>query len=279
MLAHRGVHQNFDPQGVDDATCTAERIYPIEHEYIENTIPSMQAAFDLGADVIEIDIASTTDGVLAVFHDWTVDCRTEGSGEVRSFTWDELSGLDVGYGYTSDGVNYPLRGKGQGMLPRLEQVLEAFPDGAFLVNFKSDDVTEAQLLHDVIVRSDAADQVWAVYGGAANVEAYLSLAAARGFTEEGVLACLARYMTAPQAADAECSNTVVAVSLDIAELLPGWPQAFVDQMAEWGTDVLIVGPGVSGIDTVESFSALPQDLDAYVWTDRIEVVGPLAPSG
>jgi len=50
---------------------------------LENTLDSMAAAFELGADVVELDIHPTTDGQFAVFHDWTIDCRTNGKGVTR----------------------------------------------------------------------------------------------------------------------------------------------------------------------------------------------------
>jgi len=171
LLAHRGVHQTFSGDDVDDQTCTATRIDPVVHQYLENTLPSMAAAFAAGASVVEIDIAPTSDGVLAVFHDWDVGCRTNRNGEIRSFTWDELSQLDIGYGYTSDGESYPFRGQGRGLMPRLDEVFAAFPEGRFLINFKSGDVAEAALLQQVVEASNAADQVWAVYGASTAVGA------------------------------------------------------------------------------------------------------------
>jgi glycerophosphoryl diester phosphodiesterase len=39
------------------------------HGFIENTIPSMQAAVAAGAQVIELDVHLTPDNVFAVFHD------------------------------------------------------------------------------------------------------------------------------------------------------------------------------------------------------------------
>ena len=55
LLAHRGLHQTFPSDGLKGDTCTAERIYPPEHAYLENTIASMHAAFEAGADVVELD--------------------------------------------------------------------------------------------------------------------------------------------------------------------------------------------------------------------------------
>jgi glycerophosphoryl diester phosphodiesterase len=69
LLAHRGMAQTYHREDLERDTCTATRIYPPEHPYLENTIASMQAAFDAGADIVEFDIHPTTDGQFAVFHD------------------------------------------------------------------------------------------------------------------------------------------------------------------------------------------------------------------
>jgi glycerophosphoryl diester phosphodiesterase len=103
ILAHRGLAQSYDRTGLTGETCTAERMLPPRHDYLENTIRSMEAAFELAADVLELDVHPTTDGKFAVFHDWTLDCRTEGSGRTRDHSMAELKKLDVGYGYTADG--------------------------------------------------------------------------------------------------------------------------------------------------------------------------------
>lgn len=271
LLAHRGVHQTFSPEGVDDQTCTATRIDPVVHNYIENTLPSIEAAFGAGASVVEIDIALTSDGVLAVFHDWDVACRTNGDGEIRSHTWDELSKLDVGYGYTSDGETYPLRGLGLGLMPRLEEVFAAFPEGQFLINFKSNDVAEAARLQEIVEASGAARQVWAVYGAEAAVAAYVAATDTRGFSDATVRACLGAYLAAgdPDVELVACEDTVVAVPADIAPLLSGWPHAFVASMASHGTDVIVAGPGLTGIDTKADLGLLGQGIEVYVWTDQV----------
>src|SRR6478735_11280754 len=103
----------------------------------------MHAAFAAGADIVELDVHPTTDGQFAVLHDWTVDCRTEGTGETRSHDMASLKLLDIGYGYTADnGATYPFRGKGVGMMPEFKEVLAAFPDHQFLVNYKSNEARE-----------------------------------------------------------------------------------------------------------------------------------------
>ena len=55
-----------------------------------------------GADVLEMDVMLTADGVLVVQHDDTVDRTTEGTGQVSTFTYDELAALDNAYWFTPD---------------------------------------------------------------------------------------------------------------------------------------------------------------------------------
>lgn len=103
LLSHRGVHQIFSREGVGNDTCTADRIATPTHDLIENTLPSMAAAFAASADVVELDVHLTPDNVFAVMHDWTVDCRTNGKGTTEELGVAYLKSLDIGYGYTADG--------------------------------------------------------------------------------------------------------------------------------------------------------------------------------
>jgi len=151
LLAHRGVAQTFPMEGITGDTCTAEKIFKPQHTYIENTIPSMEAAFKAGADIVELDVQPTVDGEFAVFHDWTLDCRTNGTGVTREHTMEELKLLDIGYGYTADsGKTYPLRGKGAGLMPTLNEVLEHFPEQSLLIHIKSNDPLEGEKLADYL---------------------------------------------------------------------------------------------------------------------------------
>ena len=62
FLAHRGLAQVFDESKTDWNSNTAAMIEEPVHDYIENTIPSMRAAFDLGAAAVEFDIKLSKDG-------------------------------------------------------------------------------------------------------------------------------------------------------------------------------------------------------------------------
>lgn len=56
----------------------------------ENTLEAYRATFELGADGNEIDIRTTRDGVLVLFHDDMLDFHLEGFGDVGDYTWEEL---------------------------------------------------------------------------------------------------------------------------------------------------------------------------------------------
>jgi glycerophosphoryl diester phosphodiesterase len=153
IVAHRGVHHDFHRENLDDHTCTASRIYKPTHSYLENTIESIRAAFEYGATIVEIDIRPTKDKKLVVFHDYALECRTNGKGKVWDYSLDELRKLDIGYGYTyDDGMTYPFRGKGVGKIKTLDEILKHFPGKRFLIDNKSGNNMEvAQLIVDSLL--------------------------------------------------------------------------------------------------------------------------------
>ncbi|WP_244545232.1 glycerophosphodiester phosphodiesterase family protein [Devosia enhydra] len=285
LIAHRGVHQTYPREGLTNDTCTAERIEAPRHDYLENTLHSMQAAFDAGADVVELDVHPTTDGKLAVFHDWTIDCRTEGSGVTREQTMAVLKSLDIGHGYTADaGATFPFRGSGIGLMPSLDEVLDAFPDRHFLVNFKSNEAREGDLVADLVAgRPDWQERIWGAYGG--DPPTYRlndRLPGIHVWARRGLMDCLFGYAGlgwighVPEA----CRDTMVMVPINMAPFLWGWPELFVKRMADAGSGVILLGPygagdpGTAGIDALDQLAAVPAGFSGYLWTNRIELIGP-----
>lgn len=284
-IAHRGVHQIFDRTDLDNDTCTAERILPPTHSFLENTIPSMRAAFEAGADIVELDVHPTTDGQFAVLHDWTVDCRTEGTGETRSHDMAYLKTLDIGYGYTADGgKTYPFRGKGVGQMPELKEVFEALPTGKFLVNFKSNEVREGDMLGEVAAaRPEFRQAIWGAYGGdpptmrAAEVIEGLNV-----WSKRGLVDCLLQYeaMGWTGIVPEPCRNTKVMLPINVAPFVWGWPDLFVSRLHDVGSEVILLGPysagdpGTAGIDTEELLAQVPDTFSGYIWTNTVETIGP-----
>ena len=122
----------------------------------EHTLVAFQNALDVGADVLELDLHATQDGVVVVLHDDTVEGTTEGEGLVKRMTLEELKELDAGYDYRVGG-EYPYRGQGL-TIPTLAEVLEAFPEECYTVEIKQ---TEPWIVDEVLAVFDE-------YGAAEN---------------------------------------------------------------------------------------------------------------
>jgi glycerophosphoryl diester phosphodiesterase len=285
LIAHRGVHQTFSKEGVGNDTCTADRIYPPTHDFIENTLPSMEAAFNAGADVVELDVHLTPDKQFAVLHDWAVDCRTEGKGVTEELDMAYLKTLDLGYGYTADGgKTYPLRGKGVGMMPTLPEVLARFPDKRFLVNFKSRRAEEGEALAKLVAdHPEWRSALWASYGGAEPTWKSVELIAGlRGYTGRSMMDCVIAYETTgwTGVVPKPCRNTIVVVPSNLTWAVWGWPHKFTRRLEQAGSTVILLGPvkggeiGSTGIDSLEDLKAVPKNFAGYVWTNRIELIGP-----
>lgn len=63
--------------------------------FAENAIPTFVNTLRQFPALLEIDIAETSDGVLVLMHDETVDRTTTGTGEVRSLTLEQLLALQL----------------------------------------------------------------------------------------------------------------------------------------------------------------------------------------
>ncbi len=285
IIAHRGIHHTYSREGLTNQTCTATRIFLPEHDFIENTIPSFEAAVAAGADVIELDIHPTTDGHFAVFHDWTLDCRTDGEGVTRRASLDYIKTLDAGYGYTADdGETFPLRGKGVGMIPSLTDVFEAFPDGQFLINFKSNDPEEGAAFAALMVaHPEWRERLWGVYGAPGPIEEALkALPGLRYFHKPALKACAKSYLLTGWTGNVpkDCRNRTLALPISHARLAWGWPRAFEARMTDAGSDIILMGeygsgdPGTPGIDNLEMLARVPESFGGYIWTDRVEIIGP-----
>jgi glycerophosphoryl diester phosphodiesterase len=285
LLAHRGLAQTYEPTGIERDTCTATRIHPPEHPFLENTLPSMRAAFAAGADIVEFDIHPTTDGRFAVFHDWTVDCRTEGRGVTRDHTLAQLKALDVGYGYTADGgKTFPFRGRGIGLMPSLDEVLDAFPDRRFLINIKSNDPAEGTLLA-ARLRQLPADRRTRlmVYGGDAPIAVMRKeLPDIPAMSRATIKECALRYIAIGWTGyvPAACRSSLILVPVNYASWMWSWPNGFINRMRRVSTEVFVVGrygggdfsSGIDSADDLKQLSAWPR---AGIWTNRIDRIAPL----
>lgn len=285
LIAHRGVSQLFDHRGIDRySTCTATRIEPPVHDYLENTIRSLQAARQMGADMVELDVAPTADGKMAVFHDWTLDCRTDGKGEVRAATVAQLKVLDPGYGYTADGgKTFPLRGSQRGSIPSLEEVLQALPSTPIMFNFKSKDPAEADMLAAAFAqaRRDPVKIGDGFYGDDGPVERIRKLyPKAWAWSIEGAKKCSKDYVLTGWTSHVPegCRNGTIIVPTNYQWLFWGWPNRLIGRMDKVGARVIVVGPrggeNGMGLTLPEQLGEIPSTFKGYIWVEDIWTVGP-----
>lgn len=62
----------------------------------QNTLPAFEKAIELGCDGFETDIHLTKDGIPVVCHNFTIDETSNGKGEIKDYTFDELREFDFG---------------------------------------------------------------------------------------------------------------------------------------------------------------------------------------
>lgn len=279
LLAHRGVHQTFHRRDLRNDTCTAERIDPPRHAYLENTLPSMRAAFDAGATRIEIDVHATADGELVVWHDWTVDCRTDGHGETRSLSLAQMRALDAGYGYTADGgKTYPFRGQGVGLIPSLREVLQAFPEGRFVVDQKDRSPATTQLIASVLDSEGASGRV--CLGATAELNAlYLDIPAASASRctlaePRQIKRCLIDYLVSGWTGTLPASCVGQSLTLPdgmLPQVLWGWPGTFIERVRASGGKVHVWTDDPARVAPLRALG-----IDGIL-TDRIELMSETKP--
>jgi glycerophosphoryl diester phosphodiesterase len=139
-----------------------------DFDYPHSTMYAFTESALGGADVLEMDVMLSSDGVLMVQHDNTVDRLTNNTGLVGSYTAAELQAMDNAYWF-SGGVwsdkslpedAYMFRGVRTGerpapegytaddfAIPTFEQVARAFPDHVLDVEIKipETEIGEVQL--------------------------------------------------------------------------------------------------------------------------------------
>jgi glycerophosphoryl diester phosphodiesterase len=96
----------------------------------ENTLPALQSAIDSEVEFVETDLQLTSDGVVVLMHDWTLDRTTNGSGPVWSHSFADIAELDAGSWYSPEfrGTTIPtldeflsiLRPSGKGAILELK---------------------------------------------------------------------------------------------------------------------------------------------------------------
>lgn len=162
VLACSGVVAAPAGADADPAPWLARRPLNIPHaggdlEAPHETMYAYETAVAAGADMLEMDIRLSRDGVLMVVHDDTVDRTTNATGPVRDFTAAELGALDNAHWFVPECWSchglpdsaYTLRGVRTGAqpppaghtpddfaIPTLAAVMDRFPDRLLDIEIK-----------------------------------------------------------------------------------------------------------------------------------------------
>ena len=109
---------------------------------LENTVKAFEVAVGLGFRYLETDVHATRDGELLAFHDARLDRVTDSRGAVADLAYAEVATALVG---------------GREPIPRLEELLESFPDARFNVDLKSAGGIDP--LVELVARTGAQDRL------------------------------------------------------------------------------------------------------------------------
>ena len=100
-----------------------------------NTIEAFQLALDHGADIIELDIWRSMDGVWVVIHDRNLLRITGVNKDITQMSFDEIQSLDAAYNFSDSSGNYLYRDKGY-KIPSLEEVFKTFKNEKINIEIK-----------------------------------------------------------------------------------------------------------------------------------------------
>lgn len=89
----------------------------------ENSLAAFHHAWDLGFRYLETDVQITSDGVLVAFHDDDLQRTCDVPRSISTMTWAEVSLARI---------------DGREPIPRLQELLEEFPEAYFNIDAKSD---------------------------------------------------------------------------------------------------------------------------------------------
>ena len=70
--------------------------------YPENSLAAIESVIGMGVDIMELDLKLTSDSVLVLCHDRTIDRTTSGKGRVCDITYDSIQRCVLKTGHGED---------------------------------------------------------------------------------------------------------------------------------------------------------------------------------
>lgn len=232
----------------------------------ENTLPAIDAAIAAGADIVELDVQLSADGIPVIMHDWTVDRTTDGTGPTWTLTATELAVLDASAGSDHSAL-----------VPTLAAALDALAATRSVVMLELKGAWNAPQ----VARVAELIQVAALTGRAVLASFDLfTLRAAHAAAPSIPRLLLTRHLASIEVAIADAAATAIGVSMTTVEQDPD----AVARLADAGIGVFLytlndperwaaaIELGVRGIITDDPGALRP-------WLETVQPPAPTAPTG
>ncbi|MEU4427664.1 glycerophosphodiester phosphodiesterase [Actinoplanes sp. NPDC024001] len=164
----------------------------------ENTAEAFERAITLGYRYVETDVHATADGVPVVIHDPRLDRVAGHPGRVAALTWADLATVRVG---------------GASAVPRLDEILDAWPQVRFNVDVKDDRVVEPAV--EAVRRTASEDRVLLASFNDARLARVRSLAGPRVATSLGIRAVTRLRLASATGVRLRLPASVVAAQIPV----------------------------------------------------------------
>ncbi|MBX7057706.1 MAG: hypothetical protein K1X75_06535 [Leptospirales bacterium] len=130
--------------------------------YPENTLASFAGALAAGADILELDVHCTRDGVVVVHHDESLERSAGDPRLIRDLSFSELRQINVAARLSPSALLPESRAVLQGrsfQAPTLAEVLDAFPAARINIEIKQKAPPMEQQLWAVLQQKKALQRV------------------------------------------------------------------------------------------------------------------------
>jgi glycerophosphoryl diester phosphodiesterase len=119
-----------------------------------NTVLALERSLEAGADILDVDVWMTADGVIVATHDRDVSTTTDGSGNIDELSWAQVKQLNAAATWTGDPIEERVP------MASLEEVLAKFPQVLTSVEIKQTKPSISKQLCEVLNRTDSMGRVY-----------------------------------------------------------------------------------------------------------------------
>ena len=206
-------------------------------------------------NAIHFNVNLTSDNQLVAFHDWTLDCATNGTEPLNQHSLKELYSLAAGYGYTfDDGKTFPFRGKDL-RISTLEEFYHQYPNYKFLVNLKSNDVKSFSVLHQLLLKIAPTTSNTTIITSSKGVVWFRKASVINVVSVDSIKSCGIDYLLVGWAGivPVSCRSTSLFIPPSMTKYIWGFPKRFAARLQKYGTEIYLwsehnpVDPAYTGI--------------------------------